>query len=51
MPEHRARCEFLEVEQVLSPADLAVIALLGLFQLVQVGLEILVVEPPYRRCG
>ena len=45
MPEHRARRLFLEMEQVEVLADAAVIALLGFFQPVQVGRQILVVEP------
>ncbi len=45
MPEHGARRLFLEVEQVEFAADPAVVALLGLFQPVQVILELLVVRP------
>ena len=45
MPEHRARRLFLEVEQVEILADAPVVALLGLFEAVQVFREILVVEP------
>jgi hypothetical protein len=45
VPEHHARRLFLLVEQVQRLADLAVVALLRLLQLEQVGLEVLVVEP------
>ncbi len=45
MPEHHARRFFLLMEQVQCLADLAMVALLGFFQLMQVGLEILVAEP------
>ena len=45
MPEHSARRFFLEVEQVELAADAAVIALLGLFEPLQIVLELLVVGP------
>jgi hypothetical protein len=37
VPEHQARRLFLQVEQVQLLAQLAVVALFGLFQHVQVG--------------
>src|SRR5262245_52374415 len=45
MPEHRAGRLRLEVEEIEVLPDAAVIALLGFFEPVQVGREILVVEP------
>ena len=45
MPEHHARCLFLHVIQVELLADLAVVALGGLFQTLQIGLELLLVSP------
>ncbi|MNZ98000.1 hypothetical protein D3C78_1172690 [compost metagenome] len=45
MPEHHAGRFFLGVEQVQALADLAVIALLRLFQAVQVILEVLLAAP------
>ena len=45
VPEHGARRLLLEVEQVEVLADAAVIALLGFLEAMQIGREILVVEP------
>jgi hypothetical protein len=45
MPEHHARAFLLLMKQIELLADLAMIALLRLLELIQVGLEILVVEP------
>ena len=45
MPEHHARRFFLGVEQVQTLADLAVIALLGLFHTLDVGCQLLLVRP------
>jgi hypothetical protein len=45
VPEHHARAFFLLMEQVELLADLAMVALLGFFQLEQVSLQILVVQP------
>jgi hypothetical protein len=45
VPEHHARRFFLHVVQVELLADLAVVALGGLFQTLQVGLELLLVGP------
>ena len=49
MPEHDARALFLEMEQVHLAAELAVIALFGLFQHGQVGVELRLVGPGRRR--
>ena len=52
MPEHRAGRLFLHVEQVELAADLAMVALLGLFEPVQVVLQLLSRWPrPCRRCA
>ncbi len=40
MPEHRARRLLLEMEKVHLAAELAVVALLGFLELLQVGLEL-----------
>ncbi len=40
MPEHRAGRLFLEVEQVHLAPELAVVALLGLFDLLEIGVEL-----------
>jgi len=45
VPEHHAGCLFLQVEEVLLLADLAVIALFRFFELMQVGLECFLVSP------
>src|SRR3546814_206091 len=45
VPEHHARRFFLLVEQIQRLGDLAMIALLGFLQLMQIRLEVLVVEP------
>ena len=41
MPEHRAGRFFLEVEQIHLAAELAMVALLGLLDLLEVGVELL----------
>jgi len=41
MPEHRARGLLLEVEQIHLAAELAVVALLRLFELLEIGVELL----------
>ena len=45
VPEHRARRLFLEMEQVHLAAELAVVALLGLLDLMQVGFELVLGRP------
>ena len=45
VPEHRARRLFLEVEQVHLAAKAAMVALLGLFKLVNIGVELLFCGP------
>jgi hypothetical protein len=45
MPEHGARRLFLEMEQVHLASQAAVIALLGLFELMQIGLEVFLARP------
>jgi hypothetical protein len=45
VPEHDARPLFLEVEQVHLAAELAMVALLGLFQHVKIAFEVLLVRP------
>ena len=45
VPEHQARRLVLHVEQVVLLAEAAVIALLGLFQHVQVGVQIFLLGP------
>src|SRR5271166_4481226 len=40
MPEYRARCLLLEVKQIHFTAELAVIALLGLLDLLEMGIEL-----------
>ena len=55
VPEHRARCAVVEMEQVQLCAQLAVIALAGFFEAGEVGLEVLGVGPagtvdPLQRC-
>ena len=47
MPEHHARALFLLMEQVELLADLAMVTFFRFFQLEQIGLQVLVVEP----CG
>ena len=41
MPEHRARRFLLEVEQIHLAAELAVVALLGFLDLLEIGVEFL----------
>ena len=45
VPEHHARRFLLDVEQVERLADLAVVALLRLFQPVQIGFQRLLIQP------
>src|SRR6185295_7782268 len=45
VPEHRARRLFLEVEQTKVLADAAMVALLGFLEAMQIGGQVLVVEP------
>jgi hypothetical protein len=45
VPEHHARRLVLQVEQVELPPELAVVALLRLFQHVQIGVEFLLLRP------
>ena len=45
VPEHHARTFFLEVEQVEFTAELAVVALLGFLDLMQVGVEVFLLGP------
>ena len=45
VPEHRARCLLLHVEEIELAADLAVVALLGLFEADEVVLEVLLARP------
>jgi hypothetical protein len=45
MPEHHAGRFFLQVEQIELPAELAMVALLGFFQHVQVGVEFFLLRP------
>ncbi|MNF59181.1 hypothetical protein D3C84_407620 [compost metagenome] len=45
VPEHHARRFFLGMEQVQALADLAVIALLGLFDTLDIGRQLLLVGP------
>ena len=45
VPEHHARCFFLGMEQVQALADLAVIALLGFFDALDIGRQLLLVSP------
>jgi hypothetical protein len=45
MPEHHARRLFLQVEQIELLAELAVVALLGLLEHVQIGVQVLLLGP------
>src|SRR4029079_11764730 len=45
MPEHGARCLLLEMEQIHLAAQAAVVALLGLFELMQVAGKLLLARP------
>ena len=45
MPEHHARCFFLQMEQVERHAEFAVVALLGFFEHVQVLVEVFLPAP------
>src|SRR5690606_19082664 len=45
MPEHRADCLLLKVEEVHLPAELAVIAPLGFLDPLEIGLELLRLGP------
>src|SRR3546814_3667881 len=47
VPEHQPRRFFLQVEQVLLPADAAVVALLGFLDALDVGGQLFLVRP----CG
>jgi len=51
VPEHHAGRRILHVEQFQLLAQLAVIALLGFFDLVQVGIQLFLFPRPCRRCA